>query len=226
MEPVTLALLLGGALLLGSKKSGSKSSSKASYDQKMTRQQRIAMMAEIRKMSAYASSRFGMMPYLADYLTVVGYIESRFNPTSVNPEIRTNKNAARGLFGMRPDTAFKESDGLEGLRSRPNLLLNPIWAFCTAVNHIAQADQRSLQKAGREADWFAVRRWWGYPHLVSDYDLSEERSRSSMNKFINGIEGVNQEYGANINEDFAWMPVSRGGYPGIKPLLSAFGAKL
>lgn len=226
MEPVTLALLFGGVLLLGSKKK-STGRAKVTYGQKMTHAQRVAMMMEVRKMAAYTSSRFGMMPYLADYLTVVGFLESRFNPTTANPEIKRNpKNAARGLFGMRPETAFKSSDGLEGLRAKPNLLLNPIWAFCTAVNHIAQADERSLQKVGLEADWVAVRRWWGHPQLLTDYDLSNSTSVGSMDRFFNGIEDVNQEFGADINEDFAWMPVQRGGYPGIKTLLNTFGAKV
>lgn len=193
------------------------------YNQKMTHEQRLAMMVEIRKMSAYTSSRFGMMPHLMDYLTVVGYIESRFNPTSINPEYRKNKNAARGLFGMRPETAFKESNTLESLLSKPNALLNPVMAFCTAVGHIADADQRSRQKVGRGADWLAARRWWGRPHLVSDYNLDDSRSVSSMNKFINGIAGVNREYGANINEDFIWARVQSGGYPGMRTMLNAFG---
>ncbi len=218
-----MLLLLGtSALLLGGKKSSSKKS--VSYGKDMNKQQRYAMMLEIRKMSAFASNKFGMMPFLADYLTVVGYIESRFNPSLANPEIKKNpSNAARGLFGMRPESAFASSNGLIGLRIRPNLLLNPIWAFCTAVDYVARADEAARERSGRRADWLSVRRWWGRPTLIHDFELSDQKSIDSMERFTNGIEGVNAEYGANINEDFMWADVERGGYSGAKALLKAFG---
>ena len=226
MDPVTIALLLGGAILLRPKKKG-KRSGKVTYGRGMTHAERSAMLAEVRKMSYYVSNKYGMMPYLADYLTTIGYIESRFNPTSVNPEIKTNPaNAARGLFGMRPETAFgRRGSNLKHLVKKPNLLLNPKWAFVTAVDYALQADQRSIDESGREADWAAVRRWWGRPKLVHDYDLSDSRSQASMRKFTNGIEDVNREYGVNINEDFIWMNVERGGYPGIQSLMKDFGLK-
>jgi hypothetical protein len=125
---------------------------------------------------------------------------------------------------MRPETAFgRKGSNLEHLIRKPNLLLRPKWAFVTAVDYAMQADERSRDASGREADWTAVRRWWGRPKLVHDYDLSDSRSIDSMNRFINGIEGVNKEFGTDINEDFIWMPVSRGGYPGIRSLMKDFG---
>lgn len=226
MDPVTIALLLGGAFMLRPKKKrvGSKAAAKRG---KVTMDDRRAMLAEVRKMSYFVSNKYGMAPFLADYLTTVAFIESRFNPRATNPEIKTNPaNAARGLFGMRPETAFgRRGSQLKHLVKKPNLLLNYKWAFVTAVDYAMQGDERSIEKTGREADWAAVRRWWGRPSLVHDYDLSDDRSQASLRKLINGIEGVNDEFDADINEDFIWMNVERGGYPGIQSLMKDFGLK-
>lgn len=226
MEPVTIALLVGSALLLRPKKKG-RGRSTVTYGRKMTMAERSAMLDEIRQMSAYVSNKYGASPYLGDYMTVVGYLESRFNPTSANPEIKRNPaNAARGLFGMRPETAFGREDSLKHLIRKPNLLLKPRWAFVTAVDYMMQADRRSRAASGREADFMATRRWWAVPKLVHDYDevrtLAGKNSLEIRRRFETGIEGVNDEFGTDINEDFIWMPVQSGGYPGIQSLMKDF----
>ena len=196
----------------------------AGIDQPRTREQRFEMLARIRDMANWTSQKYGMMPYLADYLTTIGYIESRFNPTAANPEIRKDpQNAARGLFGERPESAFRESNNLTQLRRRPNLLLNPRWAFVTAVDYAARGDQRSREKSGREANWLAIRRWWANPFLVHDYGENKSHSPVVRRRLLAGVEGVNREYGTDVDEDFIWQDVQRGGYPGIQSLMRDFG---
>ncbi len=227
MEPVTIALLVGSAILLRPKKKGKGRGGKTvTYGKGMTHADRLAMLSEIRKMSYFVSNKYGMMPYLADYLTTIGYIESRFNPTSANPEIKTNpKNAARGLFGMRPESAFRKTNNLEHLQKKPNLLLKPKWAFVTAVDYAVRADVRSQEVSGRPANWLATRRWWANPFLVHDYAEAKSHSPVVRKRLLAGVEGVNREYGADINEDFIWMDAQSGGYPGIQSLMKDFGLK-
>lgn len=227
MEPVTLAALAAAGLLIlsGKKKSGGSYVPVERFRAK-TREDRVRYLNEIRSMSIWYSKTFDSMPYLADYLTVVAYIESRFNPAAANPEIKRNPtNAARGLFGQRPQYMFKEENGLEALKGRPNLIHDPRWAFVTAVFHIWDADQTVIRRAGREADWASIRRWWGYPSKIYDFDLLEEFSQKSLAKFQDGIAGVNEDYGTDIDPNFVWMPVESAGYPGMDVMIKAFGLK-
>jgi len=229
MEPVTLAIIAAAGLLLASGKKKGGSSSDGSYRERFrvdSKEERIAVMDDIRSMSAWYSNEFGSMPFLADFLTITAFRESRFNPASANPEIKTNpSNAARGLFGQRPQYMFKKSNGLESLKSKPYLIHNPKWAFVTAVYHVWDADQSAIRKNGREADWAAVRRWWGLPRLVHDFDMVEEFSQESYIKFEEAVHDCNSSYGTNIDPDFMWMPVESDGYPGMDVMLKAFGLK-
>ena len=229
MEPVTMAaLLFGGALLLGGKKrSRSRGTMSLRVDQERSHAQRMQMLNQIRSMANWSSQKWGMMPFLADYLTAVAYWETRFNETKVNPEYYKSKagrkNAARGLFQMRPNSAFRDSNNLLPLLSKPNLLLDPRWAFVTALDYIAQGDKRSWEKSGRESNWLAIRRWWRRPALLHDYGEQQDEAKSVHRKLVDAIEGVNREYGQNIDEDFIYMPVQVGGYPGIWTTMPAFG---
>jgi len=226
MDPITLAALAAAGLLVlsGGKRSGG--SAPVEKFRAKTRADRIKYLDEIRSMSTWYSNTFGSMPYLADYLTVVAYIESRFNPAAANPEIKRNPmNAARGLFGQRPQYMFKEENGLEALKSRPNLIHNPKWAFVTAVFHIWDADRTVIRQTNREADWASIRRWWGYPSKIYDFDLLEEFSQRSLANLQDGIAGVNSDYGTDIDPNFVWIPVESAGYPGMDVMIKAFGLK-
>lgn len=224
MEPLTVATLVAaGLLVLGGKKPGSSASSRNKF-RATSQEDRRRYLAEVRSMSNWYSDRYGM-PDLADYLTVVGFIESRFNPAAANPEISKNPaNAARGLFGMRPRTAFKAENGLERMRSNPNALYNPRWSFVCAVYHIYDADQTARRK-GFIADWVAVRRWWGRPSKLDDVGLFEEFSVNSLRKFEKGLRECNEQYGTDINYDFMWNAVRSGGFPGMDTLLKDFGLR-
>lgn len=224
MEPITLALLaLGGLAFVGAKPRRGKSSS-GGWAIK-GKEDRRRMLNEIRNMSFYYSNRFGSMPYLADFLTVTAFRESNFNPNKANPEIKTNPmNAARGLFGMRPETAFASSNGLTSMRARPNTLLNPKWAFATAVSGVFRACDSVDRKSGRTADFAAVRRWWGYPSNVHDFDLQKQHSQESLAKLEKAIDDCNDGYGTQIDPDFIWRPISGWkNYPGMGIILQAYG---
>lgn len=224
MDPITLAFIaLGGFAFLGGKRSGS--AVRQGGNATMGNAERGAMLNEIRSMSHHYSNKFGSMPLLADYLTVIGFRESNFNPASTNPGVKTNpENAARGLFGMRPRTAFKTKNGLEHLLPYPNTLLNPRWAFVTAVDHVWRACDAMDRKSGASADYAAVRRWWGTPHLVHDRDISDSRSKSSLAKLEKAITDCNNGYGTNIDPDFIWRPIQGWrNYPGMDVMRQVYG---
>ena len=132
---------------------------------KMTRADRTIMLEEIREVVAYLESQFGRMPGLADFLVVLAYRESNFNPNVTGAGSRAN--AARGLYQMRPGTVFKSRWGTEGLP--PDIIYDPIVSTAFAISHIKDAARRSAAE-GRAADWFAIRRWWGFPNRIHDHD--------------------------------------------------------
>lgn len=229
MDPVTLAILaLGGVALLGGKKSASRSGSVASGGFAVRgKADRASMLNEVRNMSFHYSNRFGSMPRLADFLTVTAFRESNFNPEAINPEVKTNPaNAARGLFGMRPETAFKESNGLLFMRNHPNALLHPRWAFVCAVDHVWRACSATMRKSETTANFAAVRRWWGWPVLVHDFDLENSKSRASAEKFEKATNDCNRAYGTNINPNFVWGPIQNWeNYPGMETMLGIYGLR-
>jgi len=244
MDPVTLiALALGGVALLGGKKKTSLSTPQGSStafvrdedqmspvddapDQNLSDQEmRYFWLSEIRNMSNWYSNEFGSMPLLADYLTVVGFIESRFNPSAANPQIETNyENAARGFFGIRPHTAFKSANGLTFMRQTPDALYNPRWSFVIATFLIWQACNDVRQRGSGEADWAAVRRWWGYPSKVHDFGYEDPWSEQNTMKLERGIDQCNEKYGTDIDPDFIWRRVEGWeNYPGIEIMIKSFG---
>lgn len=225
MDPITLAAIaVGGALFLGGKKKRSSSVHFGGWAAKGP-EDRQYWLNEIRSMSYWYSNTYGSMPFLADYLTVVGFIESRFNPAAANPEIETNPmNAARGLFGARPETMFKKANGLEYMRQYPNALLNPKWAFVTATFSVWQACDSVYRKGSGIADWAAVRRWWGYPSKVHDFNYNDPWSSGNTQRLEDGLHKCNAQYGTNIDPDFIWQKVQGWeNYPGMPMMLQSFG---
>jgi len=225
MEPITLAAIaFGGALLFGKKKKSGSSVHGGGWAVKGEEDRRY-WLNEVRAMSYWYSEEFGSMPFLADYLTVVGFIESRFNPAAVNPEVATNPmNAARGLFGARPQTAFKSKNGLEYMRAYPNALLNPRWAFVTATFSVWQACAAVHREQSGIADWAAIRRWWGFPSKVHDFDYSDPWSPGNTERFEEGLHKCNAQFGTGIDPDFIWQKVQGWeNYPGMPIMIKAFG---
>jgi hypothetical protein len=223
MEPITLAAIaLGGAFLLGGKKNSGTSVHKGGWGVKGS-EDRVYWLNEIRSMSQWYSNEYGSMPFLADYLTVVGFIESNFNPAAINTSSDPS-NAARGLFGERPDTFFKEKYGLQYMRPYPNALMNPRWAFVTAVHHIWVASTRVYEEQSGVIDWAAVRRWWGIPGRVHDFSFEHSYSSDNLGRFEDGLHKCNEAYGTNIDPDFVWVKISGWqNYPGLGTMIKSFG---
>jgi len=179
----------------------------------------------IRDMSYWYSNEFNSMPYLADYLTIVGFRESNFVPTARNPEIETNpRNAARGLFGMRPGGVFTSDNGLGYLMDHPNTLYNPRWAFVTAVDYIYRGCKAVNREKSGVTDWAAIRRWWALPILIHDFDYNKERSQENLKRLRKSITDCNNTYGTTISPDFIWQKVANWDrYPGLKVMMHAYG---
>jgi len=229
MDPITLAAIaLGSALFLGGKKKGGggggSSVHKGGWGVKGS-EDRVYWLNEIRTMSNWYTNTFGSMPYLADYLTVVGYIEANFNPSALNPEYKTNPaNAARGLFGMRPETAFQTKYGTQFMSPYPNALMNPKWAFVMAVHHIYWACTRVHDMQSGVVDWAAIRRWWGVPLRVHDFNFEHSYSKGNLDRFEDKLHKCNSAYGTNIDPDFVWVKISGWqNYPGLEVMIKSFG---
>lgn len=115
---------------------------------------------------------------LDDYLIVVAYTESRGHSTAGGK--KPGRNAARGWFGMRPDT------GLVGvLKGSPgNLLLDPRVAVATAADlawRLGGEDYRG-PRVRTQVPWGAIRRGWALPSLVKDYNWSKPRSQDVLRR--------------------------------------------
>ena len=224
MEPITLAAIaIGGAVLLGGKRKRGTSVHSGGRGVK-GEADRVYWLNEVRGMSNWYSNRYNSMPFLDDYLTVVGFIESRFNPSAANPEIKTNPaNAARGLFGVRPEYVFKSKYNLEYMSPYPNALLNPRWAFVTALHHAWWACTRVYDVGSGVVDWAAIRRWWHGPTLVHDFNFENSKSQGIIDRFENGLHGCNQEFGTNLDPDFIWQKIQGWqNYPGLPTMMKAF----
>lgn len=222
MEPITLAAIaLGGAVLLGGKRKRGTSVHSGGWGVKGS-EDRVYWLNEIRSMSHWYSNQYGM-PFMADYLTVVGFIESNFNPSATNKKDPNPANAARGLFGMRPDTAFQEKYGLQSMNPYPNALWNPRWAFVTAVHHIWFACTRVYDVQSGVVDWAAIRRWWGIPIRVHDFNFEHSYSTGNLGRFEAGLHKCNEAYGTNIDPDFVWQKIQGWqNYPGLATMMKAF----
>lgn len=237
MDPITLAALAFGGLFLTRGKKRRSSSGGVSKVQgslvagfvpwskdEITDAERRIVLAEIRNMAQFVTERYGMMPGLSDYLTVVGFIESRFNPWAANPQIKTDPyNAARGPFGMRPKTAFKKANGLTHLRDYPFTLYSIRWSFVAAVDDIARAARATYEKGTGDADWAATRRWWGYPSKVHDFNYEDPYSAGNTERFEEGLHKCNDQFQTGIDPDFIWEKVRAENYPGIEYLMYDFG---
>lgn len=226
MDPVTIALLAISSLAFFGGRSNRHVSRIGGPSKPVSQSERIAMLHEIRSMAIHYTNEFDSMPLLVDYLTVVGFRESNFNPLAIDKEWRENpENAARGLFGFRPQYIFKESNGLEGMKANPNALLNPRWSFVCAVFHIWDGCNRLFEK-GYTPNFAAIRRWWMLPHLIYDYDIEDDRSRDNLERLKKAIVDCNHYYKTSISPDFIWKPILNWqNYPGMEAMLKVYGLK-
>lgn len=154
------------------------------------------------QLARYISYRWGMMPELDKFLTAVAKKESTFNP---NASAGSSSNSARGLYGLRPDSAF--GGELKPYAGKPNRLLDPRFATLAAVDYIFRA-VRTARNKGVEPDWLAMRRWWAYPHLVTDVDEYKDHSPVVRERFSKMLTDV------HLSPDFMYHRVAMDNYPG------------
>jgi len=140
---------------------------------------------------------------LGDFLSGVAWIESRGNPNAGSD----SGNAARGLYGMRPESARVYDLGLPA-----SALKDPWTATALAAWYIHRCIP--FGDEGQELDWLAFRRCWGYPTDTDDVDHPGYRSQLAR-----GLEC------AGIDPNFMFKRAIRSNYhwPGIDAVLAAVG---
>lgn len=217
------ALAFGSLFLVRKKKrrsSGSSSSSSIEVPWAFvaeTYEERAMVMMEIQNMARWVSDRYGMMPLLSEYLTVIGFRESRFNPSLA---ASSKPNAAIGLFQMQPETAFTAKNGLKEMLPYSDVLFNIRWSFVMAVDGVARA---AFTVTSRDADWLSARRWWNRWSLANDFDESNPISKGVRERLEKAITDCNEAFGTGIDPDFIWQPIQANNYPGVEQLLYDFG---
>jgi len=180
MEPVTIALLLSGAFLLRPKKKGGGGGGAVTWNPKYAnRQQEQAQIFQMgRRIEA-----MGILPGFAYFLIPCAFIESRFNPAAQNG---TSPNAARGWFGMRPESAFNWKNGLTHLATQqPNLLKNKAWAVAMAADYTYRLIRYNT-RPGQKVTWKDIRRGWGIPSRTGK--ATSAQIASNAKQFANACE--------------------------------------
>lgn len=160
------------------------------------------MPAKIRDIARPVEAITGLYG-LGDYLAGIAWIESRGSPTAGSDV----GNAARGLFGIRPNSARVADLGLP-----PSVLKDPRYAVALGTWYL----HRCLPYAdpGQLIDWRAVRRCWAYPHETDDVDDTQRDAKLARGLECAGVD-PNFMYQTAITEDYQW--------PGIDAVLDAVG---
>lgn len=174
MDPITLAALAFlGLGILG--RGGRKST--PSFPSKLSRNE---MANYVYQAGTHISKKYNTFPDLNLFFITIAWWESRFDHDAINPE--GGPNAARGLFQLRPKSAFTKGNGLYGLLGKPNLLLNPNWAIVTAYDY-ARRGAQSAMRDGINPDMIAIKRWWRLPKNVDDVNFQNKDSKISLSAY-------------------------------------------
>lgn len=141
-----------------------------------------------------------------DFLAGVSWIESRGNPQAGSDV----GNAARGWFGMRPESARLGDLGLSpsALKDGPTAVALAAW-----YAHRCQ----SYADPGQVIDWLAVRRCWGKPSDVDDVDHPGYRAQLARGLECAGSDPDLMDRTA-FGKNYHW--------PGISAIFDAVGRKL
>lgn len=147
-------------------------------------------------------------PDLPDFLVAVAWTESRGNPRAGSDV----GNAARGWFGLRPDSSRHDDLGLP-----VSALKDERWAVLLAAWYAHRLQPYAFP--GQKIDWLALRRGWALPKLVSDVNETApvknyapgERSADVRERLSNALEAV------GLPQSFMYRPAFPPGYqwPGI-----------
>jgi len=211
MEPATLALLaLSGAALMSGKRGRAARPNRDFFGEDPDRD----IVAEyITDSARYVSSRYNTMKPLWKFMLATAWRESRFNPYAA---AGAKQNSARGLFQLRPNSVFTESNGLIDLRYRPDILLDPVWNFVMAVDYAARGIAKA-NKAGQNPDVLAIRRYWRLPSNVTDIHNSNKDSQLTLSRFLPSLDAV------GLSRSTMYEKMSLGGYPGLYQIGKDFG---
>jgi len=130
-----------------------------------------------------------------DFCVAVSYAESRFNRFARNTTEGDNPNAASGIVGARPKSAFPVAKNKGDWGTHPQD--NPDSLFDIRVS-VAQAAHyyhrcRFYAKRQKISDFtmLSIRRCWAYPSIADDFDETEKpRSAKVRERFEVAIEAV------------------------------------
>jgi hypothetical protein len=147
-------------------------------------------------------------PGFAEFAVTTSQIESGHTPNAMNKG-SAFENAARGLYQIRPESAFSWRNGLEHLQNQQELLFDPAWSTAIAADY-AKRLVDVYAKPGQTVTWADLRRGWKYPKLVSsDYRATETANR---NQFLAAIDKTTQR------RSLADEPAMLGDWPGVLEL--------
>lgn len=171
----------------------------------------------IRMIAAPLELSTGMFGF-GDFLAAIAYLESRGNSQAGS----NAGNAARGWFGMRPESARVKDAGLPA-----SALKNERQAVALAFWYGWRL--RPYASPGQVIDRLALRRGWGYPFLVNDVDEQKTTpqnrtpgaySRAVRENLVHGYQAVDVDpqvmYEAAFTSGYTW--------PGIHNALQIVGA--
>lgn len=141
-----------------------------------------------------------------EYLAGIAWVESRGNPQAGED----TGNAARGWFGIRPNSARVYELGLDPsvLKDGPSSVGLAAWYLHRCLPYAAP---------GQSIDWLAIRRCWGYPT-----DVDEEGRPGYKERFSEGLRC------AGIDPKFMYKKAIRWNYhwPGVAAVMEAVGRPL
>lgn len=163
------------------------------------------MPAQIRAVAKPIESMTNMKG-LGDFLAGVAWIESRGNPKAGSD----SGNAARGLFGMRPESARVDDLGLS-----PSALKDRNTAVALAAWYMERC--RPFADPGQTIDYLALRRCWGQPSDVDDVG-----SADYVQQFAQGLRCAGVDPSFMFRRPFRW----NYRWPGIEAILTAVGRPL
>lgn len=154
---------------------------------------------ELRMYAARLEQR-GVLPGLGTFLTAVAKFESGFNPKAVGP------TQDYGLFQILEPTVDLPSS---------TLLTIPGSVAAAAINVRNLLVNRGAP--GQKVDWYAIRRGWAIPSLVSDTRLTKEKSRVNKKRFDKAMQDT------GIPKSFGRQRVVLGDWPGRNEVLDIMG---